>query len=608
MNICAFIGDMYRDYSTQVIMSLQNLAIARGHHIDVFGNCAVPNENPLDAEGLKSILRLPILTEYDGIILCADTLDHAGINKDLLEMLKTTPDLPPVISLRSDEPGFINILPDNRQVMREITNHVLDIIKSDDVGFVRGREDLKDSHERYAGFAEAMTEAGYDPQKAPSFHGNYWVDQGPETADFFTRKDGTFPRAIICSNDYMATALMDELLKRGFNIPEDVLVTGVDNFMMSENHIPSLTTSEIREEEIAELAIDYLEKIEAGETVPKHSYIKGHLIVRESTGGTPQKDVFNAYKRLEKIQQAFYAKTFAFVWMNSDYDIIMTYKECMDATFRYLKISNFFTNCYYCTYGENDRSLRGICDKDTGTMCDIPFPQKQLLPKRYNNQEPGIRIFLPVNYRNVVYGYLVGELDPASETFFDERLEFMLILFGQTINKLELYERVSESENIMDLYQRDALTGIYNRRGFEKHISDMFKTEGFKIAVASIDMDDLKGINDSYGHAAGDDAIKAIANCIRASLNPGEFVARMGGDEFEAVLNVSKPERIGQFIRSFRDAMTTANKSLKGKYTLSASIGTCEVPEWSSLMECMNRADKVMYLEKNSKKSRHNGD
>ena len=78
----------------------------------------------------------------------------------------------------------------------------------------------------------------------------------------------------------------------------------------------------------------------------------------------------------------------------------------------------------------------------------------------------------------------------------------------------------------------------------------------------------------------------------------------MGGDEFEAVLVLDNPGRIGQFIRSVRNAIKKANEGEDIAYTLSASIGTCELTDWSSLMECMNKADKVMYLEKKTKKSR----
>ncbi|MBO4636669.1 MAG: hypothetical protein J5685_05930, partial [Clostridiales bacterium] len=81
MKICAFIGDMFRDYSSEVIKTLEAMAVKNGHNIEIFGNCAVPSENPLHAEGLKSILKIPPLDTYDGIILCSDTLNHAGLNK-----------------------------------------------------------------------------------------------------------------------------------------------------------------------------------------------------------------------------------------------------------------------------------------------------------------------------------------------------------------------------------------------------------------------------------------------------------------------------------------------------------------------------------------------
>ena len=117
-------------------------------------------------------------------------------------------------------------------------------------------------------------------------------------------------------------------------------------------------------------------------------------------------------------------------------------------------------------------------------------------------------------------------------------------------------------------------------------------------------MDGLKDINDTYGHAAGDEALKGIAECLSSALNEGEIAARIGGDEFEAVLILNNAARIGQFIRAFRNAIKKANANRSVEYTLGASVGTCEVSEWESLMECMSKADKVMYIEKKTKKHR----
>ena len=114
-----------------------------------------------------------------------------------------------------------------------------------------------------------------------------------------------------------------------------------------------------------------------------------------------------------------------------------------------------------------------------------------------------------------------------------------MVLLGQTLNRLHLYDRLFEANNIMDLYIKDALTGLLNRRGFEQGIARYFtngKLENDPIAVASIDMDGLKDINDNLGHAAGDEALKGIAHCLESVMNEGEIAARIGGDEFVAVL------------------------------------------------------------------------
>lgn len=608
MKICAFVGDMYRDYSSAIIMNLQKRSLEKGHRLDVFGNCSVPSESPLHAQGLKSILSLPPLESYDGIIICSDTMSHAGLDKNLMDNLLSARNLPPVISIRVDEPGFYCIVPDNRQIMHDIAEYVIKKCNSDDIGFVTGKSELKDSFERTAGFEDAMREAGYEVRESMIFHGNYWTNQGPETADFFIKEDGSLPRAIICSNDYMAIALMDELLKRGYSIPRDTFITGVDNIDASSVHVPSLTTSDIPETTLATTAIDYLEKIQAGETVDISISVPGRMILRESTKEVmSEKDFDEMHRRLDALQTNYYDKTRTFVLMSADYEDVLSYEDCVNQTLHYLKDFGVFSKAFLCKHCENDRMVKGYFDSDTCGCADISFPKERLLPEQFDEDVAETRIFLPIIYKSEVYGYVVLTMVPEPKFFIDEKVEFVMVLFGQTLNRLRLYSKLSEVNNIMDLYLKDALTGLYNRRGFEKRISECFTngtTDRYKIAVASIDMDGLKTINDNLGHAAGDEALKGVAECLQSSLRGEEFAARMGGDEFEAVLILDDKARIGQFIRSFRAAMKKVNTEQSHEYTLSASIGTCEVTEWSAVMECMNNADKIMYIEKKTKKHR----
>ena len=95
MKICVFIGDMYRDFAMGILKQLDFYAREKGYRIDVFGICSMPTKNPLHVIGLKSILSLPNVHEYDGVILCYDTLIHEGVAKDLVEDLLSDNDAPP---------------------------------------------------------------------------------------------------------------------------------------------------------------------------------------------------------------------------------------------------------------------------------------------------------------------------------------------------------------------------------------------------------------------------------------------------------------------------------------------------------------------------------
>ena len=418
-------------------------------------------------------MNLPDLHEYDGIVICSDTLDQGGISKELVDTLSSTPDLPPIVSIRTIVDGFYSIIPDNRQIMYDISKYVIGKCKTSDIGFVTGRDDLTDSQERLAGFEDAMQEAGYEVREDMIFHGNYWVTQGPQTADFFIKEDGTLPEAIICSNDYMALALMDELILRGYKLPDDTIITGIDDIEAAGMHIPSLTTSNIPEETLANSAIETLEKLLNGDQVDFYINVPGSLILRESTHDSEERDVFDAYRKLDIIRKTAFDVTRRFVIMNATYEDLITPEQYHQVTMENLLKLEFFTRCYLCYFRENDRTVFGYFEDDGEIhLSDISFPDNKLLPDCFLDTDSGIRIFLPICYKNEVYGYGAFEIKPDSMEFVNEKLEFILMLLGQTINRSRLYSKLYAVSDVMELYVKDALTGLFNRRGFEKNIAD----------------------------------------------------------------------------------------------------------------------------------------
>lgn len=598
---------MYRDYSASIIRCIDNYAKRSGHRVDVYGNCSVPSNNPLQVIGYKSILSLPPIHEYDGILLCADTIDQAGLSKELIDNLLSDQDAPPVVCIRAEINGFYNVVPDNRAIMHEVAKYVISKCKTDNIGFVTGRDDLLDSAERRAGFEDAMREAGREVREEMIFHGNYWITQGAEQADFFTKADGTLPEAIICSNDYEALTLVDELIQRGFSVPGDTMISGIDNISEAGEHIPSLTTIEISEETLVNAAMELLERIYNNENMDLYVNVPGTIVIRESTGDEdPGRDVYKALRELKVSSSKTIEAMREYVLVSTEFEEALTKEAAVKVTLENLRNIPSIRECYLCKYGENDRTLSGyICCDGAIVAQPTVFPCDKLLPEGYLEDTIGTVIYLPIANKNVVYGYAVLLVDTSEQGFINEKVEFIFMQVGQVINKLDLYQKYFGIADIMDLYIKDTLTGLFNRKGFEKEITKLFdknKNKLYNLAIVSVDMDGLKYINDTFGHNAGDDAIKETSKCIYNALQSKEFVARMGGDEFVAVLILSDVGRIGQFIRSVRKNLKEINEKKKYPYELSASIGTSELTAWKDLLECMSQADKAMYLEKKAKK------
>ena len=607
MKICAFVGDMYRDFALSIIRHLDFYAHEKGHRIDVFGICSVTTSNPLHVNGLKSILDLPDVHDYDGVILCYDMLIHEDMGRDLVEDLLADMEAPPVVCIRAGVVGFYNVIPDNRALMYEVAKHVISKCKTDDIGFVTGMDELEDSYERREGFEKAMEEAGYEINEDKIFHGDYWITQGPEMADCFIKPDGTLPEAIICSNDYEALALCNELIQRGYQIPGDTMISGVDNTYESRDHIPSITTIEISNTTFVDIAMQVLEDVRAGKKQDLNIYVPGNLILRESTGDlVVERDVYKSLCLQSVASSVSMEDNREYVVINALFEGTLTKEASIQVALDQFRAINTVRSVYLVRYSENDRVLTGYyTEQGEDHIGDIRFSKEILLPEGFENDEHGTRIHLPLAYKNEVYGYVVLIVDTDMSYFINFKIEYIISQISQNINKLELYNQLFGIEDVMELYIKDPLTGVLNRRGFEQKISALFNEEGNLVkaaAVVSIDMDELKLINDTFGHNEGDEAIKETSSAIESALDSGEFVARMGGDEFEAVIILSDAGRLGKFIRTVRNNIREINKAKKYEFELSASIGTCELTDWHGLTECMKKADKAMYLEKKAKK------
>jgi diguanylate cyclase (GGDEF)-like protein len=173
---------------------------------------------------------------------------------------------------------------------------------------------------------------------------------------------------------------------------------------------------------------------------------------------------------------------------------------------------------------------------------------------------------------------------------------------GFTSTLEDVTERQRAEARITHLAHYDALTDLPNRVLFRQHLESRIATlaTGERFATLYIDVDEFKGINDSLGHQAGDELLKAVANRLRDCVGPTDFVARLGGDEFAIILaragdhddTVPALQRIYAAIRKPYDC-------LGHQVSTDVSIGVALAPEdGADLDQLLKHADLAMYSAK----------
>jgi diguanylate cyclase (GGDEF)-like protein len=148
----------------------------------------------------------------------------------------------------------------------------------------------------------------------------------------------------------------------------------------------------------------------------------------------------------------------------------------------------------------------------------------------------------------------------------------------------------------------DELTGLYNRRGFLASATHQLKLAHRNtqdVLLLFCDVDNLKGINDSFGHREGDLAIIRAADALEETLRDSDIIARLGGDEFAVLASEASIPNRQVIVPRVEKSLEKANAE-EPRYELSFSIGVARFdPETtSSLGELMAGADKDMYLHK----------
>lgn len=607
--LAVFIGELFKGYESRLFEGIKEEAQARDFGVDVFSNYGVFAENYLHTRGETNVINIPDLTRYDGIIVAPDTLTVEGMFDELHNKIKATCSCP-IISLRFDIDEFKSVVVDDKTTIEEIVEHFILEHGCTRIFYMSGTEGMADAKVRLRGYYDVMKRYNLPVRDTMVYHGNYWTNKAKQCLDWFD-KDPEKPEAIVCANDYMAISLYKELDERGISVPEDILLSGYDNIIDGQILSPRLASADVPAEDMGRRAVELMEKLLNGEEVSDKTYVKAKAIMSGTCGCTKSLDKElpkASYRNLAFLTDAVASQ----LSLSGNFENCETVEDVLQNAYTHSRLFGY-EKIYICLcddesedetssgfdYSEKMLLTAVFSRKDGYIKCNEKFDRTEIIPKQYREDDNVIAVF-PLHFRGHCMGYLSCVIENT------EYIKIGFILWASALanylDKIKMFEKNKELLRYREESLLDGLTGLMNRRGFDSYLQKaLLKTPEKDLYMISVDMDDLKTINDTMGHAMGDDAIKNISQYLKYVQNDQVGCARMGGDEF-FIVALGDENNAKEICKYIRRMIKNYNLYGEKRYNLSASMGYEKYNPQEGITACINKADEKMYKEKQEKK------
>lgn len=625
--IGVFVSHIFGEYQYGLCQGVIAKAGEYGFHVDIF--CSTDGEN-LGEYGLgeKTILQLPNLSEYAGIIFASGTYLFEELREDIRQKLSEQCRCP-IIEVTQDPVSFPAIMLDNLTSVTDLVEHLTAVHGYTRIAFLGNVPEAVFSRVRETYCKEALRERGLDI--VPEFFASASYDDASISAalqQFLSVPEK--PQAIICYNDRMALTAMMLLQERGYHIPEDIALTGFDNSAMGQANTPSLTTITFPVEEIGATAVtELVSRIDGHEGVSP-AVVRAGISIGASCGCQKASLSHLVYeqglvKRIAHTEEALIQNINMACLLHGVTDI----DEGMNVLEDFVRALPGCREFYLCLYGNWNQISQHIqqltltedeeIDKDTVLLKfalrdgvrlpECTFSRRSTLPEYLyaNTNASGVYVYSSLYFGERAFGYI-------AISYENNVINYPFIFFPWLMNINTMLKSLCDKRNMQllitrleDIYTRDDLTGLYNRQGF-KLISESFleaaERQKKSLFVAVFDLDGLKTINDTYGHLEGNFAIQVLGHALEHSVKEGDICARLGGDEFYILGAGYTKEDAELFMGHVQKYLDNYNRLHTKSYTISASGGYYITSGFilSDLQELFDRADQQMYEIKKHKK------
>ncbi len=198
-----------------------------------------------------------------------------------------------------------------------------------------------------------------------------------------------------------------------------------------------------------------------------------------------------------------------------------------------------------------------------------------------------------------------GDLSYRIQITTKDELEQLANSINWMAQKLE-----QSQQKLLELATIDGLTGVFNRREFNRRLTvelERSRRENHPVSLLMVDIDHFKKLNDTYGHQAGDDALRVVSKLIKTEVRPGDLPARYGGEEFAVILPYADSDDAFAVAERLRSLLAELDIPIQDGKTIqvTASLGCATFPQDAQTEELlMAAADGALYQAKNNGRNR----
>ena len=586
--------------------------------------------------GEKKIYDLTNYSLFDGVIL--DTLRMQGNSPETMEKIRGR--------LAGFDPGAVICIggegyadyktldSQNDELLREMCRHMVELHGKRKICILTGPQGTIEAESRLKVFLDELSKYGIRVPKEWIIYGDFWYTGGEALADSIA--DGTIPmpEAVVCASDHMALGLIERLAERGIRVPEDLTVIGFEATTVAAINNTPVTSAESNFAKTAADAVDLIRRvIEPGaELLPYKPDFQHMLNIGRSCGCTPNfkqyvRNLRDSLYQVDRNYVADYAKNRIDIGLLMENYVMEQFASAQDAAQCFRKIYDNlyllmpFRDFYLCLredwlekpmmYEDSfpERMKLALAGTSSGGMSfflpeqAVTFETDKMIPRMHDPEvEPSLYYFAAIHFEDNTFGYAVLRKNLGDQE------HFLNLVYRNFLRFINISLEMVRAKNQYRLSSvRDEMTGLYNRRGMYAEAEKLLENaqEQDLLLACVVDMDGLKYINDTFGHAEGDYGIKLVANAVARMTGEEEICCRAGGDEFYMIgvgqyTEEDLSNRVEQFERWLDDKASNAGKP----YRISASIGFAlqKVQGQRSMETALSEADVNMYRFKIDRK------